>query len=109
MENISEEAIGGLAEEIGLIFDSNQKQVVAYVASSIALNGFSELILSGSLDAASIVASAFSGLEGFTLNQIKQKTETIDKNLRELMTANMKTALDYLERKNFNEAGKYAM
>ena len=104
MGESSEGALSLIAEKIGLQFDSSNKQKVAYVASAIVLNGFSNIILTGTIDIAGIVGSAFSGLQGFTIAQIQHMTEKIHKNLTELMKADTKAAFDYFQRKEYQKA-----
>ena len=102
----SDESINAVAERFGLELDTTNKQVAAYVTASVVLNGFFD-ILSGTADAASVVSSL--NLQAFSINQIKQITQKINMNVMKLMESDAKTAINYFERKKYQEANDLAM
>ena len=58
IEQIGDGGLDTIAEKIGLSLNTDMKQIVAYLTSSIVLNGLQDLIFSGAVDIATVATSA---------------------------------------------------
>jgi hypothetical protein len=97
MDNLTPDAaVNAVSEKLGLNMETNpRKQVAVYVTASIVLNGFLD-IFTGTADVTSLLSGI--NLQAFSLAQIKQMTEQINKNVTTLMEADGKAAWDHFKR-----------